>query len=148
MATPTSSRISNVADLNYAEAIGTYLDYLINQRGYTCIRYFIMVNEPNYEVGDWDRWQSGIENVSVKVMDGTLGWRAQAPYGAILVTAGAPEIPEKLKEQLTIGGILVIPVGDRFGQKMVRIIREGEEIFKQSEHGYFSFVPLLKGKSY
>jgi hypothetical protein len=58
--------IAHVADLKYAAAIGGYMDHLINQRGYTCIRYFIMVNEPNYEVRDWARWQSGIENVSAE----------------------------------------------------------------------------------
>jgi protein-L-isoaspartate(D-aspartate) O-methyltransferase len=50
----------------------------------------------------------GVENVSVKVMDGTLGWRAQAPFNSILVTAGAPEVPEPLVEQLADGGRLVI----------------------------------------
>lgn len=56
--------IENVADPKYAEAIGEYMDYLINQRGYSCIKYFILVNEPNYEVGDWDRWKQGVLNVS------------------------------------------------------------------------------------
>lgn len=79
--------------------------------------------------------------------DGYEGLPAFAPFDRILVTAGAPEVPEKLKEQLKIGGIMVIPVGDRFGQRMVRVIRTGEETYQQSEHGYFSFVPLLKGKS-
>ncbi len=55
--------IANVADLKYAEAIGTYLDYLLNTRGYSCIRYFILVNEPNLEVRDWLRWKKGVENV-------------------------------------------------------------------------------------
>ena len=52
----------------------------------------------------------GLENVSVKMMDGTLGWRAQAPYSAIIVTAGAPAVPEPLFEQLAEGGRLVLPI--------------------------------------
>jgi len=51
-------------DPKYADAIGTYLDYLTNQRGYTCIKHFILVNEPNYEGGGWDRWRRGVENVA------------------------------------------------------------------------------------
>ncbi len=56
--------IKDVADPLYAEAIATYVDYLINQRDYSCIRYFILVNEPNYEVRSWDRWRKGLENVA------------------------------------------------------------------------------------
>jgi hypothetical protein len=51
-------------DPKYADAIATYLDYLINQKGYTCIKHFILVNEPNYEGGGWDRWKRGVENVA------------------------------------------------------------------------------------
>ncbi|MBN1131504.1 MAG: protein-L-isoaspartate(D-aspartate) O-methyltransferase [Bacteroidales bacterium] len=79
--------------------------------------------------------------------DGYEGLPSFAPFDRILVTAAAPEIPEKLKEQLADGGIMVIPVGNQFGQKMARIVREGNDNFHYSEHGYFSFVPLLKGKS-
>jgi len=59
--------IANVADPKYAEAIGTYLDHLLNAKGYTCIRYFVMVNEPNYEVKDWGRWKKGVENVAAEL---------------------------------------------------------------------------------
>ena len=51
-------------DPKYAEAIGTYMDYLINTKGYSCIRYFVLVNEPNFEGGGWDAWKKGIENVA------------------------------------------------------------------------------------
>jgi hypothetical protein len=56
--------IKDVADPLYAEAIATYMDHLVNQRGYGCIKYFILVNEPNYEVKSWDRWRKGLENVA------------------------------------------------------------------------------------
>jgi protein-L-isoaspartate(D-aspartate) O-methyltransferase len=65
----------------------------------------------------------GIENVSIKVMDGSLGWRVQAPYRAILVTAAAPEVPEPLVEQLAVGGRLVVPVGDRDRQVLTVVER-------------------------
>ena len=80
--------------------------------------------------------------------DGYEGLPAYAPFDRILVTAGAPEIPRALLDQLAVGGILVIPHGGSAGQKMVRILRKSEEEYERSEHGYFSFVPLLKGKNY
>lgn len=80
--------------------------------------------------------------------DGYEGLPAYAPFDRILVTAGAPEIPQALLDQLAVGGILVIPHGGSAGQKMVRILRKSEEEYERSEHGYFSFVPLLKGKNY
>ncbi|MFO7932809.1 MAG: protein-L-isoaspartate(D-aspartate) O-methyltransferase [Bacteroidales bacterium] len=79
--------------------------------------------------------------------DGYEGLPAYAPFDRILVTAAAPEIPEKLKEQLAVGGIMVVPEGDRYGQKMIRLKRESEEEYTRTEHGYFSFVPLVKGKN-
>ena len=79
--------------------------------------------------------------------DGYEGLPAYAPFERILITAAAPEIPRVLLDQLTIGGILVVPEGDRSGQRMVRVIRRSESDFERSEHGYFSFVPLLRGKN-
>jgi protein-L-isoaspartate(D-aspartate) O-methyltransferase len=79
--------------------------------------------------------------------DGYEGLPAYAPFDRILVTAAAPEIPQSLLDQLNVGGKLVIPEGDRFGQRMIRVIRKSEEHFQRSEHGHFSFVPLLRGKN-
>jgi len=79
--------------------------------------------------------------------DGYEGLKTFAPFDGILVTAAAPEVPELLLKQLSINGKLVIPVGDRFGQKMIRVIRESEDSFQHTEHGHFSFVPLLRGKN-
>ena len=79
--------------------------------------------------------------------DGYEGLPAYQPYDRILITAAAPEIPQQLLNQLAVGGILVVPEGDRFGQKMIRVIRVSEEDFQRSEHGHFSFVPLLRGKN-
>lgn len=75
--------------------------------------------------------------------DGSKGLRAYAPYDKIIVTAGAPSVPEILIEQLATPGRLVIPVGGSERQKMVTIQKlPGNKIIKQ-EHNYFSFVPLL-----
>jgi protein-L-isoaspartate(D-aspartate) O-methyltransferase len=79
--------------------------------------------------------------------DGYEGLPAFAPFERILVTAGAKDVPEKLLEQLAIGGRMVIPVGDRFGQKMILVEKTGENETLRSEHGHFSFVPLLQGKT-
>jgi protein-L-isoaspartate(D-aspartate) O-methyltransferase len=67
----------------------------------------------------------GYANIHFKVFNGTLGWPEHSPYDAIMVTAGAPEIPETLIEQLGEGGRLVIPVGDRLGQDLFKIRKKG-----------------------
>jgi protein-L-isoaspartate(D-aspartate) O-methyltransferase len=77
--------------------------------------------------------------------DGYQGKPTYGPFDRILVTAGASDIPTALKEQLKIGGIMVIPVGDRHSQRMIRIVRKTETDFETSGHGTFAFVPLLKG---
>ena len=76
--------------------------------------------------------------------DGYKGLPEFAPFDKILVTAGAPEVPTALLQQLTIGGVLVIPVGEK-GQKMLRITRVEEQKFQKEELGNFRFVPFLKG---
>jgi protein-L-isoaspartate(D-aspartate) O-methyltransferase len=81
-----------------------------------------------------------------KYGDGSQGWPLHAPYDGIVVTAGAPVVPEALKEQLSLGGKLVIPVGNNERQQMLRITRLSENEFKTEEFDYFAFVPLL-GKS-
>ena len=77
--------------------------------------------------------------------DGCKGLPAFAPFDKILVTAGAPVVPEDLKQQLKIGGRLVIPVGNEKHQEMLLIVRTSEEDYKIEKHGAFSFVPMLKG---
>jgi protein-L-isoaspartate(D-aspartate) O-methyltransferase len=85
----------------------------------------------------------GIYNATVKCFDGTLGWSAHAPYDAILVAAGGPEVPEPLEAQLKLGGRLVMPVGaTRESQTLVRIIRT-EEGLTREDHGACAFVPLI-----
>ena len=86
----------------------------------------------------------GYHNVHVVHDDGTLGWAAAAPYDAIIVAAGGPEVPESLKEQLKIGGRLVIPVGtDPRAQELVRVTRTSEDKFKSEDLADVRFVPLI-----
>ena len=77
--------------------------------------------------------------------DGYKGLPDEAPFDGIIVTAGAPEVPKPLLEQLAIGGRLVIPVG-KHDQTMMRITRLSEKEFKRESFGIFRFVPLLADK--
>jgi protein-L-isoaspartate(D-aspartate) O-methyltransferase len=87
--------------------------------------------------------QLNIYNATVKCFDGTLGWSANAPYDGILVAAGGPEIPEPLLTQLTLGGRLVIPIGEtREAQRLIRVIKT-EKGYEREDHGACAFVPLI-----
>ena len=86
----------------------------------------------------------GYDNVHVLHGDGTKGWPDHAPYDGIIVAAGGPKIPESLKEQLKIGGRLVIPVGrDQKVQELVRITRISEREFRSEDLADVRFVPLI-----
>ncbi len=85
---------------------------------------------------------AGIRNVTVLVGDGTLGWRPFAPYDAILVSAGSPEIPEPLVEQLAPGGRMVIPLGTRDGQVLTVLERDAGGI-RRTTVSDARFVPLV-----
>jgi protein-L-isoaspartate(D-aspartate) O-methyltransferase len=81
-------------------------------------------------------------NITTRFKDGTAGWKDEAPFDGIIVTAGAPVIPAVLLEQLTMGGRLVIPVGDENVQSLLRIIRT-EEGFVKEDLGLCRFVKLI-----
>ena len=87
--------------------------------------------------------KTGAYNVHIKVDDGTCGWAEQAPFDAIITTAGAPEVPEALKQQLAPGGRLVIPVGDQGSQVLQRIIRVDENRYEEESLIDCRFVPLI-----
>ena len=76
--------------------------------------------------------------------DGTLGWPEAAPFDSILVAAGGPEVPEALRNQLKIGGRLIIPIGklDRT-QQLVKVVRDAEDCFHEEDLGPVTFVPLI-----
>src|SRR5438045_4612925 len=79
--------------------------------------------------------QLGCYNATVKWFDGTIGWSDHAPYDAILVAAGSPEIPEPLIAQLAVGGRLVIPVGGAEHQTLVRVLRTETAIVRENHDG-------------
>ena len=85
----------------------------------------------------------GIDNVKLQGFGGTLGWSDWAPFDRIMVTAGAPEAPKPLLDQLTVGGLMVIPIGDRASQRLVRYRRRRGGGAKQTEGEPVVFVPLL-----
>ncbi|MGO8859012.1 MAG: protein-L-isoaspartate(D-aspartate) O-methyltransferase [Steroidobacteraceae bacterium] len=86
----------------------------------------------------------GYKNVHVRHGDGTLGWAEHAPYDAIIVAAGGPQIPDTLKRQLKVGGRLVIPVGaDQRAQELVRVTRSSNSNFNTEDIADVRFVPLV-----
>lgn len=86
----------------------------------------------------------GYDNVHVRHGDGTLGWSEQAPFDGIVVTAAAPSLPATLKQQLKVGGRLVIPVGEsRWFQELVRVTRVAENDFESEDLVPVRFVPLI-----
>lgn len=86
---------------------------------------------------------AGISNVTVHHGDGTLGWPASAPFDAIAVAANAPAPPPSLLMQLAIGGRLVLPYGHDDQQRLVKITREDEDRFVETDLGAVQFVPLV-----
>ncbi len=84
----------------------------------------------------------GYKNVIVRVADGTLGWPDEAPFDAIIVTAGAPKVPQPLVDQLAMGGRLVIPTGDRLSQELMLVERVPEGI-RKTNLGGVRFVDLV-----
>lgn len=80
--------------------------------------------------------------------DGYKGLPSYAPYDKILVTAAAPVIPQDLKDQLKVGGLMVLPFGEGVTQRMLRLTKISETDFEQEQFGNFSFVPMLGNKSF
>lgn len=90
--------------------------------------------------------QSNYPTIKFFYGDGYEGLPTYAPFDKIIVTAAAPYIPNKLQEQLKIGGYMVVPIGGREGQRMFRIIKKGENSYENEIYDNFSFVPMLGGK--
>ncbi len=86
----------------------------------------------------------GYANIEIRCGDGSSGWHEAAPFDAILVAAGGPRVPKPLREQLTIGGRLVMPVGDAAGfQRLVQVTRRAIDDFVEVDFGGVAFVPLI-----
>lgn len=110
------------------------------RRVYTIERYRSLLRQAE------ERFRKlGLHNIVTKLGDGHLGWSEQAPFDRIIVTAAAPEVPGALKEQLAVGGIMVIPVGESgWNQEVVRLRRD-EKGFASEELLPVRFVPLVEG---
>ena len=86
----------------------------------------------------------GYDNIELRTGDGARGWVEAAPFDAIIASAGAPGIPDALKQQLAVGGRLVIPVGETARrQTLIKLTRTGENTFEQEDLGGVLFVPLI-----
>ncbi|MEX2512391.1 MAG: protein-L-isoaspartate(D-aspartate) O-methyltransferase [Cyclobacteriaceae bacterium] len=95
----------------------------------------------------YERTKRFLPKIGIKVKhfwgDGSLGIPEMAPFNKILVTAGAPVVPHSLLKQLSIGGSLVIPVGDKKTQSMLRLTKQTDKKILKEDFNNFSFVPLL-----
>jgi protein-L-isoaspartate(D-aspartate) O-methyltransferase len=87
--------------------------------------------------------QLGLDNVKIQVFDGTVGWSEWAPYDRILVTAGAPKVPEPLLGQLAPGGALLVPEGAMNAQRLVLYRKSAKGELRRREGEEVAFVPLL-----
>jgi len=123
--------------------IGTGTGYQAVVLSKLCARVFTIerVNELALKAAETFR-ELKINNVSVKVFDGTYGWSDQAPFDRIIVAAAAPEVPEPLVQQLARGGKMIIPIGPAGNQRLALITRVGTGV-KIEDRGSAEFVPLL-----
>jgi protein-L-isoaspartate(D-aspartate) O-methyltransferase len=86
--------------------------------------------------------QANVRNVSLSLGDGTLGWREYGPYDGIVVSAGAPHVPQALEDQLAEGGRLLIPIGDKEEQMLTVFIKRGGRL-ERRDITPVRFVPLI-----
>jgi protein-L-isoaspartate(D-aspartate) O-methyltransferase len=84
----------------------------------------------------------GYGNIEYKLYNGTIGWEEHQPYDAIMVTAGAPRIPDPLLQQLADHGRLIIPLGNRYSQELIRVTKKGDSLVEKS-FGGCRFVSLV-----
>ena len=89
----------------------------------------------------------GYQNIIFQYGDGMSGWPGHSPYDGILVTAGAPEIPQALTAQLAVGGRLVMPLGGSGAQRLVVIDKQADGRLQRRDLSGVSFVPLVAGKA-
>lgn len=87
--------------------------------------------------------KADLKEVKVIEGDGKLGYANLAPFDRIIITAAADEVPQVLKDQLAVGGLLVAPIGPNYGCEMIKFKKKSSKNFHSSSHGLFSFVPLV-----
>ena len=118
----------------YAAAV---LSRLVH-RVYTIERHTELANEAIKRMADLH-----YDNITVRIGDGTKGWLEESPFDGIIVTAAGPTVPKSLKEQLTVGGQLVIPIGEAGLQHLLRVRRLSLEKFEEETLCQVRFVPLI-----
>ena len=84
----------------------------------------------------------GYSNIIFKAYDGTLGWKERQPFDAIIVTAGAPRVPDPLLDQLVVGGRMLIPIGDKYSQELIKVTKRKKD-YKKENLGGCRFVDLI-----
>ena len=109
----------------------------LSERVYTIERIRPLVESSRFLLNEL-----GYTNILFKAYDGTLGWKDYSPFDAILITAGSPSIPDPLLEQLSEGGRMVVPVGDRFSQELIKITKRKDRLEKVNLGGC-RFVDLI-----
>ena len=142
------SELLEVGDRHKVLEVGTGSGYQaavlshLARRVYTVERYRTLAKEAEARFA-----ALGIANITAMIGDGIKGWKAQAPFDRIIVTAAAGEVPAPLKAQLADGGVLVMPIGAASGvQHIVKLVRRGERYEEQTLLPV-RFVPLVAGKA-
>ena len=115
---------------------------LLARRVYTIERYRTLSREAEARFAEL-----GITNITAVVGDGTEGWKAQAPFDRIIVTAACESVPETLLDQLKVGGILVAPIGPADGTQYIVQFRKTEDGVEQRKLVPVRFVPLVAGRA-
>ncbi|MGQ0836228.1 MAG: protein-L-isoaspartate(D-aspartate) O-methyltransferase [Gammaproteobacteria bacterium] len=136
-----SGPLHNVLEIGTGCGYQTAVLALLVERLYTIERIEPLISRAKQRMKEL-----GIRNVRFRHGDGSLGWKAHAPYDGILVAAAPLTVPEALMKQLQIGGRLIVPVGPEGEQELLRFTRREQKIDRQSL-GAVAFVPLLGGTS-
>jgi protein-L-isoaspartate(D-aspartate) O-methyltransferase len=125
--------------------IGTGSGYAAAVMGAIAARVYTIERHPGLAGTARQRLRElGLHNVEIRVGDGTLGWPEAQPFDAIIVTAGGPKVPTGLREQLAVGGRLVIPVGESLHhQSLVRVVRDSPADYRDEDLADVAFVPLI-----
>ena len=108
------------------------------RRVYTIERYRDLLKEAESRFAGLS-----ISNITAKIGDGTLGWREQAPFERIMVTAAATDVPPVLAQQLAVGGVMVVPIDDEAGAPRLLRVRRTEHGLDTEDLGEMRFVPLV-----
>lgn len=126
--------------------IGTGSGYQAAVLSHLCRRvYTIERHPPLQKSAEALLRDSGYDNVTTLLGDGMKGWEVQAPFDRIILTAAAEEVPDGLKDQLKVGGVLIAPVGDASQIQSLRRLRRTDEGFEEEDLLKVRFVPLLEG---